>query len=58
MKFKNKKTGVIVDAKNMFEENILKSNSNYIEVKQDAKSKENASKKTQDAEMHIEKGGE
>lgn len=29
MKFKNKKTGVIVEAKNMFEENILKGNSNY-----------------------------
>lgn len=58
MKFKNKKTGVIVEAKNMFEENILKGNSNYIEAKQDAKTKENASKKAQDAEMHLEKGGE
>lgn len=58
MKFKNKKTGVIVETKNMFEENILKGNSNYTEVKQDAKSNKNASKKTQDAEMHLEKGGE
>ena len=29
MKFKNKKTGVIVETKTMFEENILKGNSNY-----------------------------
>ena len=34
MKFKNKITGVIVEAKNMFEENILKSNSNYIVFKE------------------------
>lgn len=42
----------------MYEENILKSNSNYTVVKKDAKPKGNASKKSQDAEMHIEKGGE
>lgn len=33
MKFKNKK-GVIVETKNMFEENILKENPNYTEVKE------------------------
>ena len=35
MKFKNKK-GVIVETKNMFEENILKSNPNYTEIKEKA----------------------
>ena len=34
MKFKNKK-GVIVETKNMFEENILKGNPNYTEIKEE-----------------------
>ena len=34
MKYKNKKTNVIVEPKNMFEENILKSNTNYIVFKE------------------------
>ena len=35
MKFKNKKTGISVETKNMFEENILKSNPNYTEFKEE-----------------------
>ena len=35
MKFKNKKTGVIVEARNMYEENILKSNPDYTELRKE-----------------------
>lgn len=46
MKFKNIKTNVIVEPKNMFEENILKSNSNYI-VFEEVEQKAVVEKKTQ-----------
>jgi hypothetical protein len=51
MKFKNKKTGVVIETKNMFEENILKGNSNYTEVKEKAAVNENKVQKA------AEKGG-
>ena len=46
MKFKNIKTGVIVNVKNMHEENILKNNPNYIVFK-DVEEKAVVEKKTQ-----------
>ena len=52
MKFKNKITGVIVDAKNMYEENILKSNSNYIVFKE-VEEKAVVVKKTQKAAKKV-----
>ena len=46
MKFKNKKTGVVVTTKNMYEENILKSNPNYIEFKEKVEEVEKKSQKS------------
>ena len=53
MKFKNKKTGVIVDAKNMFEENILKSNANYMVFKEVEEKAVIVEKKTQKAAKKV-----
>lgn len=55
MKFKNKETNVIVEARNMFEENILKSNSNYIVFKDVEEKVEVIEKKTRKS---TKKGGE
>lgn len=54
MKFKNKETGVIVVARNMFEENILKSNTNYMVFKEVEEKADTVEKKTKKS---AKKGG-
>lgn len=54
MKFKNKETGVVVEARNMFEENVLKSNSNYMVFKEVEEKADTVEKKTKKS---AKKGG-
>lgn len=57
MKFKNKETNVIVEARNMYEENILKGNSNYIIVKDVEEKKEKVDEIEKKSHKSTKKGG-
>ena len=57
MKFKNKKTGVIVEAKNMYEENILKGNPNYTVFKDVEVKEEKAGDIEENPQKPAKKGG-
>lgn len=56
MKFQNK-NGVIVETRNMFEENILKSNPNYTEIKENALKNEKIVQKEPKQEVKTTKKG-